>query len=219
MTVNFQPTRQLSMVYCCPPTGNFAIEELPGRIKLWDHCREQFAVKFDDKVSGFYFSHPDGREQNVAEFIRKFEKIVKSSFRGHNFKYTQFARTSSKTILYLQPSTFWRDCYFKRSLLTILVRCGLNYEIVADNFDDSLFSPHFKENAYLIDTKPAVLRFMFGFTHYTGIAPAIYQTTVLKHGWREEFCKLDDRTIRQRLVLPPGIKKKGNLVGTETLWI
>ena len=219
MNLSFLPTRQLTLIYCCPPSGNFALEASPGRITLWDNCREQFAAKYDEKSEGFYFSHPEGRDGNLAAFIRKFEKVIKSSYKGHNFKYSQFARTSSKNIFYIKPSDFWRDCYFKRSLLTILVRCGLNYEPVADNFDDALFSPHFKESAYLIDTKPAVLRFLFGFTHYTGISPAIYQTTVLKHGWREEFHKLDERTIRERLILPPGVKKLTNMVGVDSLWI
>jgi hypothetical protein len=178
MNLSFLPTRQLTLIYCCPPSGNYALESAPGRITLWDNCREQFAVKFDEKVQGFYFSHPENREKNIAAFIRKFEKVIKASYAGHNFRYTQFACTSSKTILYIQPSAFWKDCYFKRSLFTILVRCGFNYEPVADNFDDALFSTCFKESAYLIETKPAVLRFLFGFTHYTGISPALFQTTV-----------------------------------------
>jgi hypothetical protein len=81
-----------------------------------------------------------------------------------------------------------------------------------------LFSSKFKECSYIIETKIAVTRFLFGFTKYTGITPVVGGTSVIKHGWREEFSKLDEPTTRKRLVLPDGIARSTNIVGAESLW-
>lgn len=60
---------------------------------------------------------------------------------------------------------------------------------------------------------------MFGFTKYTGICPVIADaSTVIKHGWKEEFSKLIEEEIKSRLVLPDGVKNKGNIVGADYLW-
>lgn len=99
------------------------------------------------------------------------------------------------------------------------MRCAQNYSIAADNFDDALFGVAYKENVYIIETKMAVLRFLFGFTKYTGICPSIsLSATVIKHGWKEEFHKLTQSEIKNRLVLPDGIKYHHNIVGSEFLW-
>jgi len=219
MKIEFLPDRNITLVYCSPPIGNFGLEHFDGHITVWDHCREQFAVKYTEKIAGFYMSHNQGVGNNIARFLTKFERIVKTSGRYKNMKYSKFAKTNNPLIIYIEPSDFWRNCYFKRSLLTILVRCGMNYDFKKDNFDDALFSVDYKESTYLKETKPAVLRFMFGFTHYNGVVPPFLETTVLKHGWREEFQKLDETAIRNRLILPPGIKKQPNIVGAESLWV
>lgn len=209
------PIREVTLAYCNPPINSFGLEK-EGKITKWDHCREQFAVFFDDNVSGFYFSHkPDCAEQ-IASFISKFEYIIHQNIKPKFKPETQFAYTSQANVLYIQHADFWKDCFFKRSLFTLLVRCGQNY--TEDNFDDALFSPNLKESAYLLETKSAVVRFMFGFTKYTGICPIIGTGTVIKHGWREEFCKLTVEEIRNRLVLPDNCQKTVNIVGLDSLW-
>lgn len=218
MKIEYLPNREVTLVYCCPPPGQYGLEATPGRISLWDHCREQFAAKFDEKVEGFYFSHRQSEAPRVIHFLRKFERILKSSGFAKNLTYTQFAKTPNEFILYVQPSMFWRECYFRRSLYTILLRCGLNYDIKGDNFDEALFDVHYKESNYLAETRSAVIRFMFGFTHYNGFPPVTVGTTVIKHGWHQEFHRLDDAAVRQRLVLPPGLKKRPNPVAVESLW-
>jgi len=212
------PYREITMTYCNPPAGAFAIEKDTNRLVNWDHCREQFAVRFLEKTEGFYFCHKICEAESVAYFINKFENILSTSESCIGMEKTQFAHTNQEKVIYVQPSVFWRDCFFKRSLFTILIRCSQNYSEKKDNFDEALFSPNYKESTYTFETKPAVLRFMFGFTKYTGIPPVVENATVIKHGWKEEFYKLDETEIKSRLVLPDGVRKKGNIVGSDSLW-
>ena len=219
MKANLLPQREVVLAYCSPPCGNFGLEsDTPNRVASWDHCREQFAAKFHENVRGFYFSHKDFKTQDIADFVFKFEKIIKCSKKCYRFRHSNFAPTTQHGISYIEPSRFWMDCYFKRSLFTILLRCAMNYESSIDNFDVVLFDTKIKDSGYLNETKIAVLRFMFGFTKYNGIAPVLGQSTVIKHGWVEEFQKLDEQTIRKRLVLPSNIKKQSNIVGSDSLW-
>lgn len=195
-----------------PLVGSFALEIDPPKDVRWDHCREQFAAKFNESIEGFYFSHPIGKSYDIGEFINKFELIIGVE------NYTEFAITEKQNILWIKQSDFWTNCQIKRSLFTILIRCGMNYDAKIDNFDDVLFG-EYKENIYLKETKSALLRFMFGFTYFTGKINNYTSTTVVKHGWKEEFSKLDNSTIRRRLILPDCKKIKSSIVGLESLWL
>jgi hypothetical protein len=59
---------------------------------------------------------------------------------------------------------------------------------------------------------------MFGFTQFTGKSNVNPNSTVIKHGWREEFLRLDDFAVRRRLVLPKDVNREMSIVGIETLW-
>lgn len=195
-----------------PLVGSYALEIEPPKDVRWDHCREQFAAKFNELTPGFYFSHPPGKSYDIGEFINKFESIIDLD------NFTEFAKTEKESILWVKQSDFWKKCQIKRSLFTILIRCGMNYDSAIDNFDDALFG-EYKENIYFKETKSALLRFMFGFTNFTGKINSYASTTVIKHGWKEEFSKLDNSTIRRRLILPEDKKVKSTIVGLESLWL
>lgn len=212
MKARFGEIKQLKQCYGAPPVGNYALEAEPPKGVHWDHCREQFASKFNEITPGFFFSHPPGKSLDVGEFVAKFESIT-------GFKQpSTFSETNKDNILWTEPSRTWLDCQMKRSLLTIILRCGMNYVVDEDNFDDALFGDH-KESVYVKETRSATLRFMFGFTRFTGnIAAITSSTSVVKHGWREEFKPLDDSTIRRRLVLPEGETREASIIGVESLW-
>lgn len=198
-----------------PPEGNYAIEPTDAEKPLhWDHCREQFAAKFTDASRpGFFFSHPDSKGVDIANFLTKFEHITFVE------PVSSFAHTNRENILWVQVAPFWMPCLIKRSLLTILLRCGINYDSKKDNFDDALFG-EYKESCYLKETRSAVLRFMFGFTEFSGRVPVeTFQSSIIKYGWREEFHKVDDVGVRRRLILPTDKSKESNIVGAESLWI
>lgn len=207
---------QLKKIRCHvnPPVGNFALEIENDQPKdvFWDHCREQFAAKFNESIIGFYFSHQIGKFNDIAEFINKFELIVGVLNRSC------FSRTEKQSVLWIEPSEFWRNCQMKQSLLTIILRCATNYDLSIDNFDDTLFG-NYKENTYLRETKSALLRFMFGFTKFTGTTNYITNaTTFIKHGWKEEFSKLDNCTVRRKLI-SPGENTDFCIIGVESLWL
>jgi hypothetical protein len=217
MKAIFGIEKDLKQYYGSPPIGNYALESPdPAKNVHWDHCREQFAAKFSETIPGFFFSHADNKGEDVANFITKFEKIVGLGTDAKPF--SVFSKTNRDNILWIEVANFWRPCLMKRSLLSMLMRCGLNYISAEDNFDDALFGD-FKESIYVRETKSAILRFMFGFTKFTGQRPVdAFQTSMIKHGWREEFLKIDDLTVRRRLVLPDDVPKEVTIVGLESLW-
>lgn len=209
---------KISMAYCTPPPGQYGMPGASGlTVSSWDHCREQFAAKFKKDVSSFFLSHADGRGRSVAEFVARFEEVLTSDIGRNRFHHSRFALTSNDSVTLIKPSDFWRDCFFRRSLLTILVRSGQNYCPQAGNFDDCLFG-QYKECQFLKDTKKAVLRFMFGFTVFCGNEPPSSGSTVVKHGWREEFEKSGEVEIRKKLALPAYVRRSYNIVGLDALW-
>lgn len=195
-----------------PSVCNYALEAEPLKDIHWDHCREQFAAKFDEFTSGFYFSHPAGKSCDVAGFIAKFETIIGLS------EFSTYSKTNKESVLWVSPIKFWTNCEMKRSLMTLLLRCGINYDSSKDNFDDALFGDY-KESIYVKETKSAILRFMFGFTKFTGELNQKTTSLVVKHGWREEFQKLDDSTICRRLVAPEGLNLESSIIGVGSLWL
>jgi hypothetical protein len=215
MNVFFKEEKQFKACYGDPPNGNFALEfDVHGRVH-WDHCREQFAAKFNETIDGFFFSHPEDKSVDIAAFIRKFEIILDIN----ESEFSQFSKTNKNKIIWIQPSIFWRNCVMKRSLLTILMRCAINYNHVEDNFDEALFSEQYKENLYLRESRSATLRFMFGFTNFVGQlpVPAAY-SAVLKHGWKEEFFKQEDSVIKKKLLLPKNQINKISSIDLDAIW-
>lgn len=198
--------------------GNFALPNINSIISSWDTCREQFATKFNEDISGFYFSHKENKGYDIANFIHRFENIIKSSHDERKIQHSEFAFTSSPFVLFVQVSPFWKECYYRRSLFTILLRCGNNYDCQINNFDECLFSPELKEATYILETKSAIIRFMFGFTRFIGTIPTSTSSTVYKHGWKEEFKNHDDITIKKKLVLPDDVVGCINMIGIDSLW-
>lgn len=218
MLAKFNETHNIILPYCTPNVGNFALESDSGRITHWDTCREQFASKFNQDLNGFYFSHKEDKGYDIANFLHRFENIIKSCDKNFVLENTEFAFTSSPCVMHVKVSPFWKECYFKRSLFTIIIRCGSNYDNQSNNFDECLFNPDFKECVYLLETKLAVMRFLFGYTKYTGTQPVPNGSSVLKHGWKEEFKNEDCHSIRQKLILPENLAGSTNIVGLDSIW-
>jgi len=218
MLAKFNETRNIYLPYCTPNSGNFALDSESGRVSHWDTCREQFAAKFFETTEGFFFSHRENKGYDIANLIHKFESVIKISHDDYKFDNSEYSFTNSPHVLFIKVSRFWRECFFRRSLLTLIIRCGQNYDSTIDNFDEAIFDEKYKETTYINETKMAVFRFMFGFTKYTGIPPIVGGTTVIKHGWKEEFSKLDMQELRTRLVLPDCFKKSTNIVGLDSVW-
>ena len=85
--------------------GSFALDEKPFR---FESCRERFGSKWQDKHAGFFLKHNADHGNKVANFIRKTEEIMALT------EFTRFSETEHNTILWLEPSNFWKSCRMRR---------------------------------------------------------------------------------------------------------
>jgi len=223
MKVTFGDKKPFSQCYSAPAEGQFALEAEGEKSLYWDHCREQFLGKFKEGIAGFYFSHKAEQGVNVAGFVLKFEEIVGAELKSLSLSH--FSETCRETVLWVEPSDFWRSCLLKKSLLTLLLRCGSNYDNTRDNFDDALFAPEYSENKYVRETKNAIMRFLFGFTKFSGnlsqsvpVQAMGTTSTLIRHGWHAEFEKNTIYDVRRKLIRPSDESNEVLLVGSESLW-
>lgn len=190
-----------------PISGSFSIIVDPMQ---WTKCREQFANYWKPEMDAFWFSHdsvPD-MPKAVAAFIARCEAILELG------EESQFSLTNRPHVLWVSPAQFWRGCHVRRSLYTVLLRCGRKYNIAVDNFEQALYS-----EAYASDTKRAIMRFLFGFTQFngdafqrlTGMSPSV------NTGWWTMFKNRNDEHLRNILVVDSA-KRLHSPIGAGRLW-
>lgn len=187
MDFTFVEKRTITSLQIKAKAGSFAKE---GDQFYFEECREKFAPYFTDKTNGFYFKHGIGQVLGVARFVLKTEKILKLP------EHSRFGKTNRKTILWVEPSTFWKTCEMRQSLYTLILRAGLCYVPEQDNYESALLGEEFIKH-----TKDAIARFLFGFTKYRG--PALGGSSTLRQtGWHHIFSYASKKTIRSYLVAP-----------------
>lgn len=201
-----------------PTVGHFAPDVEAPKPLIWEKCREQFAVKFLPTIDGFYYCHGDNMAEPVAGFMSKVEEVLDLVDEP-----TTFHRTVRKSVIYMRPSVFWKQCEMRRSLLTILIRCGSKYDPDKDNFEYALLGGDDTTDPqeYVRVTKLAIMRFFFGFTKFvphSGYQRLGYSDTIHRMGWVEVFKGKDLDFVRQTLVLPPGKELSCNPVGLHSIW-
>lgn len=152
------------------------------KVGQWHYCRELFHGQLQN-LDIFFFSHNVGKGHCIASFIDKIETMIDV------YPKTKFGPTQRKTIMWIEPSRWWTAKGMRRSLFTILLRCGNAYSFNKDNFDEALLS-----DPYVIETEYAVRRFLNGNTQYTG----------RNRGWHKQFFSLnpDKKTIDSLLIKP-----------------
>jgi hypothetical protein len=187
MAVEFQPKKLITCVNVGAKAGSFAPD---AESLLWENCRERFAKTFTACTTGFYFKHEPGQSPGVAGFIFKTESILKLA------DYSRFAETNRASVMWAEPAQFWKECQMRRSLLTILLRAGMVYEPEKDNYEEALF-----RQEYVVPTKRAVLRFLFGFTKYLG--PDLSTDGAVQfRGWKSVFDGVAEAELKKMLVWP-----------------
>jgi hypothetical protein len=151
-------------------------------INHWYFCREIFHGLLHE-LDIFFFSHQKFQTDNVVAFMSILEEKLDVTPRS------VFGPTQRKTIMYVKPSRWWLRLAMRRSIFTIFLRAGLNYERKKDNFLDAML-----REVYLKHTWPAVKRFLSGYTVYTG----------KKRGWHKQFSEkgLTKKDIQKLLVRP-----------------
>ena len=217
MKAKFGEVKNINFVYQPPPVGQFALEPEASKPIVWDHCREQFLGKMTSEIKGFYFSNYYEKSEDVASFVAKFENILAVSH--ENFILSNFNKTDKDNILWISPSRFWFDCMLKKSLFTLVLRASLNYDIKIDNFENCFFG-EFQENKLIKETKTAFIRFMYGFTKYTGKLPENLtnsNSTLIRHGWHSEFNFVNYHEIKNKLI-SPFRSVNDNYFGFDFLW-
>lgn len=167
-----------------PESGSFCkpkkIENDRYRVGQWYYCRDLFHGHLLN-LDLFFFSHESDNGHNVAAFMGKIEETLDVEPKSN------FGPTQRKTIMWIEPSRWWTVRSMRRSFFTILLRVGCKYLINKDNFEQALFS-----EAYTINTRYAVKRFMDGNTIYAG----------RKRGWYNQFynCKPTEKEIDALLI-------------------
>ena len=204
MEIGFQVKRLITSFNIEAKDGSFALDAAPLQFET---CRERFAKSFSSVVEGFYYKHkPDGG-RNVAAFLLRTEEVLREK------TYSTFAETNRESILWVEPSNFWRRCSMRRSLLTILLRCGILYDVERDNYEEALFNQE-----YVIPTRRAVMRFLYGFTRYRSPELAS-DSTIQVRGWKSVFESKGESDIKEMLVWPDGSAFTPTTEMPNALWI
>ena len=133
--------------------------------KEWLFCREYFQDE-SKGIRRMLFCHTMHRSKNIAFFINRTEEKLELKEKS------VIGPTQRYNISWIRISPWWTQTSMKRSFFTILLRCGVNYKIKQNNFEEALFS-----SVYTKRTSYAVKRFMEGHTRYTG----------KKKGWYNQF--------------------------------
>ncbi len=181
-----------------PNPGQFAVEPLQDKALDWIVCRDRFTCYFTENTEGFYFSHLPGNGNNVSAFIFKTEVIL-------TIAHSEFDSTNRDYITWITPSLFWKESFIRRSLLTLLLRAGDNYDPKTDNYEEALYS-----NKWLRDSKLAVMRFLFGFTEFPSAGPG------WKLGWGATFGEKSAEEVRRCLISQK--PSEPSLIGQGSIW-
>jgi hypothetical protein len=168
----------------------------------WDKCREQFAKKFTETSDGFFYSLLESDIFTVLHFIRDTEKFLNLP------SFTEFYRTNRENVAFIKVHDFWKPCYMRRSLFTLICRLGLKYDYV--NWEETLYGEIGKTGFTELDanyemakkTNKAIMRFFFGFTKYIGnLSHMSKEYFPEKHGWVAEFTDKSVDYIKSVLIL------------------
>jgi hypothetical protein len=161
--------------------GYFSGNQPP--VIVWLSCRDKFQeILASILAGGFIFTHTNSVGRNVADFIHEAEEILQVG------AYTTFQPTGRVDMIWVYPSPFWLSDFLKRSVFTLLLRCGIAYN---GNVEAALGS-----NIYVQHTKDALARFLSGYTEYKG--PNNHPSG---HGWLMLF-KNANRNKIQTLLWP-----------------
>lgn len=200
---NFLDTKLLNSFNINVGIGSFALDKSP---LMFETCRERFAGLFQEDIDGFYLKIGCNQSNNVAQFIWKTESIL-------NVDKSKFSLTNYDTVLWVEPSYFWKKCPLKRSLYTIFLRSGNDYFEEKDNYEEALF-----RHEYVAVTKKAVMRFLFGYTKYVGLDQIQSTGSLITRGWKAIFQGMDEKNIKTSLICPEKSQYNPQILIPNALW-
>jgi hypothetical protein len=146
----------------------------------WYYCRDVFDQE-PLRLKEFCFWVKKENSRRVIKFIEAVQKRLKLSKRNR----LKINLTNRPTVLHIRLSNWWRD-RARRSLLTCLLRAGLEY--------DGHFWKTMGKYEYLRTTWFAVQRFFKGYTRF---ARRNF------NGWQDTFCpewgEIDEKSVEKAL--------------------
>jgi hypothetical protein len=151
-------------------------------------CRETFAPHFTENTTHIlmgcspikdgnhsgYRNAPAGTKispEALGRFMSEVEKRLKLD------EMTIIQRTTNNNCLLIHVPEWWRSCYMRRQMFTILLRAGLIFD---GNFDKAIGYMY-----YLDNTRQAFNRFFAGYTKFHPSATAYYRP--MNWGWAHIF--------------------------------
>jgi hypothetical protein len=188
-TDNFQSReKRVVQPHTTPSRGSFArVSSETDKLNYGSfyHCRETF-YNTEASIDFLLMFHDPGKSQNICEFFWEFERRL-----GHS-KLSDMGPTNSQRLTWIKPSDFWKRNAMRKSLVTILLRMGQEYNHETKNFEQALFSNEYY--TYTTATRTAVNRFLQGYTWYSGSNTA----------WVNQFSGMTDQeTVNSLLTKRP----------------
>lgn len=156
--------------------GNFSTmsarpdKEGNHKASYFDYCREWF----HKRRWGDYILFCTG--STYAERVVDFMTVAEHKL--HLKQRSEFGQTSRRAVIWCKPSSWWLKDRMRRSLFTILLRAGLNYE--SHHWQKALFSV-----CYTKETSYAVNRFFSGHNKFVGNGG----------GWVRRFRQKDTESV------------------------
>jgi len=194
-------TKQLKRI---PNPGQYSLD---GEELEWESCRENFSKKFNEKSLGLFFSYAGNQDESLSSFIEKTEDILINAAL-QNLNKSRFFKTNFNFAIWIEPSSFWMFCPMRRSLFTMLLRCGLNYNF--NNYEEALYSIQYSKI-----TKLAIQRFLYGFTDFVNKGENLEG---IGRGWVSFFGNRGTDVVCEKLKRPHCLNENKFLFGEEVLW-
>lgn len=160
----------------------------------WLSCRETFHNK-STEIDSFIFCCGKDHTNRVLEFINTVEQICKVPEENR----IKIRKTNMSGVIYVGMSDWWKY-RVRRSLLTALLRCGINFhDNSANGFEFALWSMN-----YTLNTRLAINRFLGGYT-----SCKLKKDTIF-NGWVSFFFNMPAAKIEKILVKPKKKKKEAS---------
>lgn len=184
-------------------SGSFAIYDVkrPEAFLSWHNCREVFAKAFNNSTDGLFLSVTKYDQNHVINFLNICEDILQID------SPTKVFLTTNESILLFIVSDFWKSCYVKRSLFTLLLRMAFFHDI-GNSWEKTMFSskkPNDNKKIVsnqhdVIKTEFAIKRFFLGYTEFIGQIRSQPEYGPWKYGWVEEFQDRTKSEIKRLLI-------------------
>jgi hypothetical protein len=153
-------------------------------------------LQFKKNDRGIWYSFSPDLLEGIIECMTWIERSVRSGD-------TIFHKTNpARPFFFVEPSSFWKECEMRKNAFTMFLRVAHNY--ASQSPEERNIRKAIRSYPYSRDTQPAIERFLFGFTRYTGKqpAPSSHTSTYVKEGWHNTFGLKDAAFVKELLKAP-----------------